>query len=218
MTLLGHLMETERADMQVDHLRMICQGLLFRIVQQSRESKNRGFVVVLTSPTQGAGVSRITNALADALNKSAGECAISLDCRNLNCDRYDLAEQMDVNRLQLENLWQVQTADGAPSSSDGNWQGMEESLAGAIEKFRSKYRYVLIDCPSLRETQDAVRLAPLADGIILVVEANRTQKDQLLYAEKTIESAKGKILGHVLNKRTYAIPDWLCRKMEAVGI
>jgi Mrp family chromosome partitioning ATPase len=131
----------------------------------------------------------------------------------LSCDRYDLPEPVEANRLQVDNLWHVDVLDSAT-----NWRGLPESLAGAIEKFRSKYRYILIDCPSLRETQDAVRLAPLADGIILVVEANRTQKDQLLYAERTIESAKGKILGHVLNKRTYVIPDWLSRKMEAIGI
>jgi Mrp family chromosome partitioning ATPase len=215
MTLMGQMLETERADMQLAHLRMICQGLLFRIVQQSKEFKNRGFVVMLTSATQGAGVSRITSALSDALNKSGGQSAISLDCRNLDCDRYDFGEPIDVNRRRGgENLWQSDT----PNDNGNNWQGLQESLAGALDKFRQKYRYVLIDCPSLRETQDAVRLAPLTDGIILVVEANRTQKEQMLYAERTIESAKGKILGYVLNKRTYVVPDWLSRKMEAIGI
>jgi Mrp family chromosome partitioning ATPase len=215
MTLLGHMLETERADMQLAHLRMICQGLLFRIVQQSRDHKNRGFVVVITSPTQGAGVSRITNALADALNKNGSQCAISLDCRNLDCDRYGFADPVDINRWrEVDSLWQAEGPDG----SGNNWNGIQESLVGALDKFRRKYPYVLIDCPSLRETQDAVRLAPMADGVILVVEANRTQKDQLLYAEKTIETAKGKILGYVLNKRTYVIPDWLSRKMEAIGI
>jgi len=213
MTLLGHMMDTERAEMQLAHLRMICQGLLFRIVQQSRECKNRGFVVVLTSPTQGSGVSRITNALADALNKTGGQCAITLDCRNMDCDRYGYAELIDINqRRSTENLWQTEMPNG------DNWHGVQESLASALDKFRQKYRYILIDCPSLRETQDAVRLSPLADGIILIVEANRTQKEQLLYAEKTIEGAKGRILGHVLNKRTYVIQDWLSRRLEAIGI
>jgi Mrp family chromosome partitioning ATPase len=215
MTLLGHMLENERADMQLAHLRMICQGLLFRIVQQSRDCKNRGFVVVLTSPTPGAGVSRITNALADALNKSGPQCAISLDCRNLDCDRYGYGDSIDINRWRsVEGLWSAEM----PHGNGNTWHGIQESLAGALDKFRQKYRFVLIDCPSLRETQDAVRLSPMADGIILVVEANRTQKDQLLYAERTIESAKGKILGYVLNKRTYVIPDWLSRKMEAIGI
>jgi Mrp family chromosome partitioning ATPase len=213
MTLLGDLMETERAEMQLAHLRMICQGLLFRIVQQSRECKNRGFVVVLTSATQGAGVSRITNALADALNKTGGQCAITLDCRNMDCDRYGYVDPIDINyRKSTENLWRTEMPTG------DNWHGIQEGLASALDNFRQKYRYVLIDCPSLRETQDAVRLSPLADGIILVVEANRTQKEQLLYAEKTIEGDKGRILGHVLNKRSYVVPDWLSRRMEAIGI
>jgi hypothetical protein len=215
MTLMGHMLENERADMQLAHLRMICQGLLFRIVQQSRESKNRGFVAVLTSPTQGAGVTRITNALADALNKTSGGCAISLDCQNLDCDRYDFPDSIEINRRRgAENLWQAERSNG----NGDNWHGIQEGLAAALESFRRKYRYVLIDCPSLRESQNAVRLSPLADGVILVVEANRTQKEQLLYAERTIEGARGKILGHVLNKRTYVIPDWLSRRMEAIGI
>jgi hypothetical protein len=213
MTLLGHMLETERADMQMAHLRMICQGLLFRIVQQSKHCKNRGFVVLLTSPTPGSGVSRITNALADALNKNSPHCAVSLDCRNLDCDRYGFADPIDVNRWRdSDALWQ-------PEATSGDaWHGLQESLAGALEKFRRKYPYVLIDCPSLRETQDAIRLSPMADGIILIVEADRTQKDQILYAERTIESAKGKLLGYVLNKRTYVIPDWLSRRMEAIGL
>lgn len=217
MTLLGHMLETERADMQLAHLRMICQGLLFRIVQQSKHCKNRGFVVLLTSPTQGSGVSRITNALADALNKNGPQYAISLDCRNLDCDRYGFTDPIDVNRWRdADSLWQQER--GGSGAGKDSWQGLQESLTGALDNFRRKYPYVLIDCPSLRETQDAVRLAPMADGVILVVEADRTQKDQILYAEKTIESAKGKILGYVLNKRTYVIPDWLSRKMEAIGL
>jgi septum formation inhibitor-activating ATPase MinD len=182
-------------------------------VQQSKHCKNRGFVVLLTSATQGSGVSRISNALADALNKNSPQCAVSLDCRNLDCDRYGLADAIDVNRWRdTDTLWLSEI------TRTDNWHGLQESLADALDKFRRKYPYVLIDCPSLRETQDAVRLAPMADGVILVVEADRTQKDQILYAERTIESAKGKILGYVLNKRTYVIPDWLSRRMEAIGL
>jgi len=77
---------------------------------------------------------------------------------------------------------------------------------------------VLVDCPSLQEAQDAVLLAPLVDGIVVVVEADRTRVEQLHNTEKTLESAKGKILGHILNKRAYVVPDWLFRRMEAAGI
>jgi hypothetical protein len=215
MTTLGSVRETERARMQIAHLRMICQGLLFRIVQQqqSRENKNRGFVVVLTSAAQGAGVSRITSVLTDSLNRAGGECAIGIDCRNMDVDRYGYVDPIEIDeRRSTDNYWR------SSRSTADSWHGVQDSLASILDRLRQQYRYILIDCPSLRETQDAVRLSPLADGIVLVVEANRTQKEQLLYAEKTIEGAKGKILGYVLNKRTYVIPDWLSRRMEAIGV
>ena len=103
-------------------------------------------------------------------------------------------------------------------SAFGNVHAARESFVISLERLRDKYQYVLVDCPSLKEAQDAVLLAPLVDGIVLVVEADRTRVEQLSDAEKTLMSAKGKILGHVLNKRAYVVPDWLCRRMEAAGI
>jgi Mrp family chromosome partitioning ATPase len=215
MSFLGQMLGTDRAEMQMAHLRMICQGLLFRIVQQSKEKKDTGFVIALTSPTPGAGVSHITTALTDALNKSGGQYALAIDCKHLNADSHDSSSSLDLERrLDLESLWQMQS----PAGSYDSWYGVQDRLDIALDNLRRKYRYILVDCPSLKESQDAIRLAPYADGVVLVVEANRTQREQLLYAERTIEGAKGRILGHVLNKRSYVIPNWLSFKMEAIGL
>jgi Mrp family chromosome partitioning ATPase len=94
----------------------------------------------------------------------------------------------------------------------------QRNLSNAVETIRRKYRYALIDCGSIKTTPNAIRLAPLVDGIILVLEANRTQTEQILYAERTLEGVNGRILGHVLNKRTYVIPEWIHRMMGHVGI
>jgi Mrp family chromosome partitioning ATPase len=77
---------------------------------------------------------------------------------------------------------------------------------------------VLVDCPSLKESTEVLSLAPLVDGVLLIVEANRTQKSQVAYLEQTIEGAGGKVLGHLLNKRTYPIPAWLFNRLERWGI
>jgi hypothetical protein len=99
-----------------------------------------------------------------------------------------------------------------------SWHHMQTGLCASLDAIRQRYRYSFIDCGSLAESQEVLRLAPLVDGVILVVEANRTQKDQIRYAERTIESVNGRILGHVLNKRTYPIPDWCHRLMVSVGL
>ena len=67
---------------------------------------------------------------------------------------------------------------------------------------------MLIDCPSLKESQDVLALAPLVDGVFLVVEANKTTKRQIAFLERTIQAAGGNSLGYLLNKRTYPIPEW----------
>jgi uncharacterized protein involved in exopolysaccharide biosynthesis len=206
--------EKEEVQLQCAQLPARYEGLLFRIVPQSGPAKSQGYVVLLTSPTSGAGVSQIIDSLANLLNRGGGQAAVALNCRHLDHDHSNLARPMNGGRQK--NTERASFTD--PLSAIGNVDAVRKSFTVSLEKLRSKYRYVLVDCPSLKEAQDAVLLAPLVDGVVLVVEADRTHREQLLYAERTIESANGKILGHVLNKRSYVVPDWLCRKMDAVGI
>jgi hypothetical protein len=200
--------------MQGTDLRLVCDGLLSRIFRRVNEENARGIVVAFTSAHPQAGVSHITNALASALDLGGDQLTMLLNGRYMSAGsgNDDIADS-EGGRVAA-NLWQRHRPDGSYDS----WHEMHSRLAVYLEKLRREYRYILIDCPSLREGEHAVILAPLVDGVVLVTEANRTQKDQFLYAERTIENAGGRILGHVLNKRTYAIPGWLHRKMEAVGI
>ncbi len=194
-------------------LGMVCEGLLSRIFQRPQQD-GRGVVVALTSAHPQAGVSHITNALAAALAQGGDDHTMLLNGRYMSAeDAGESAARLSTGGTAA-NLWQTHRPDG----SRDNWHGIQTRLANYLERLRRDYRYILIDCPSLREAEHAVVLAPLVDGVVLVVEANRTQKEQFLYADRAIKNAGGRILGHVLNKRTYVIPDWLHRKMEAFGV
>jgi len=80
------------------------------------------------------------------------------------------------------------------------------------------YRYVLLDCHSLKEKTDVLGLAPLLDGIIIVVQCNRTTTNQVYELERSIERYGGTVLGTVLNKTTYTIPAWMNSLMGRVGL
>jgi Mrp family chromosome partitioning ATPase len=194
-------------------LGMVCEGLLSRIFQRPQPD-GRGVVVALTSAHPQAGVSHITNALAAALAQGGDDHTMLLNGRYMSTEDAGESTARLSTGGTTANLWQTHRPDG----SRDNWHGIQTRLAIYLERLRRDYRYILIDCPSLREAEHAVVLAPLVDGVVLVVEANRTQKEQFLYADRAIENAGGRILGHVLNKRTYVIPDWLHRKMEAFGV
>jgi hypothetical protein len=152
--------------------------------------------------------------MAEALDPHGNEFAILLNARGTELKK-TVSEAIRARPVQTSDEF---GEDDASEPACENWQSLHTSLASYFDQLRHEYRYVLIDCPSLKDSQDAVMLAPLVDGVVLVVEANRTQKNQLLYAERMIEAARGRLLGHVLNRRSYVVPDWLHRKLEAVGI
>jgi hypothetical protein len=193
--------------MSTSSFNAVYEGLLLRIFEQAADDKDRGMVVAFTSVHSGAGVSQITRALSSRLRESDSQLSVVIDSNDLDLESAPI------------RYAPVKSAKGLlPDADRDSSRVTRKDLISSLELLRERYRYVLLDCPSLKDAAHAVRLAPLVDGVVLVIEANRTQKQQILYAERTIENARGKILGHVLNKRSYVVPQWFYRQMEAAGL
>ena len=71
-----------------------------------------------------------------------------------------------------------------------------------VAELREKFDFVIIDSPPARIAVDTMVLAPLVDSVLLLLSASETRKDQATMAKRLIESAKGKVIGCVLNKAT----------------
>lgn len=69
-------------------------------------------------------------------------------------------------------------------------------LAGAAEG----YDVVVIDSPPVLTVADTNLVAPLVDGVLIVVDASRTSRAQLAATIRTLEGAGASIVGVVLNK------------------
>lgn len=69
-----------------------------------------------------------------------------------------------------------------------------------LEQISERYEAVVIDSPPVLSVADSNLLAPMVDGIVIVVDASKTRRAQLANAVRSIESAGGQILGIVLNK------------------
>ena len=83
----------------------------------------------------------------------------------------------------------------------------------SVDALRVSFDNILIDCGPLHESSDAAVLASNVDGVVIVVEAGRSRRDQIVNAQRTIEQAGGKFLGFVLNKRRYPVPEWLYKRL-----
>ena len=67
----------------------------------------------------------------------------------------------------------------------------------------------LVDCPALFLSPSAIRACPHVDGIVLVIEDGARSKAEIQRAVSMVEAVEGRVLGAVLNKRRYLLPDWL---------
>ncbi|HHP5661872.1 CpsD/CapB family tyrosine-protein kinase [Bacillus paranthracis] len=76
-------------------------------------------------------------------------------------------------------------------------KSMQELLAQAY----SMYDLVIFDLPPILAVTDAQIMANVCDASILVVRSEATEKETALKAKGLLESAKGKLLGVVLNDR-----------------
>ena len=62
------------------------------------------------------------------------------------------------------------------------------------------YDVVIIDTPPVTVVADPMVLTPLADGVLVVVESNRTSKSMVTQAVSRLEQVSSRILGAVVNK------------------
>jgi Mrp family chromosome partitioning ATPase len=113
-------------------------------------------------------------------------------------------------RIAGGNLWLLPSG-----SSTAEAQGLfaSDRLRSRVGELRKEFDYVLIDAPAVGCNADAVVLGQMADGVVLVVEANSTRRDTARMAKETFEGANVKLLGAILNNRTFPIPEALYHKL-----
>lgn len=84
-----------------------------------------------------------------------------------------------------------------------------ETMKRRVAELRKEFEYVLIDSPPLNAYSDGVTVGQLADGLVLVLEANSTRRDAAAKIAENLRTAQIMILAAVLNKRTFPIPESL---------
>lgn len=78
-----------------------------------------------------------------------------------------------------------------------------EAKEARIAELANEFDYVLVDASA----SEAASAGRLTDGVVMVLAANATQRDAAISMRMTLEAANIPILGAVLNKRTFPIPD-----------
>src|SRR4030095_4802475 len=83
----------------------------------------------------------------------------------------------------------------------------------ALDALAVSFDNILIDCGSVKNSTDAALLGSSVDGVVIVVNAGESRRDEIMNSQRMIETAGGKFLGFVLNKRRYPVPEWLYKRL-----
>jgi Mrp family chromosome partitioning ATPase len=110
-------------------------------------------------------------------------------------------------RQVADNLWLV--SGDSPASNTG--APALEQMRACIKALGDDFAHVVISAPPIGSSSDASLLGQLADGVVLVLEANSTRRVTAKKAKEALEAANVRILGTVLNNRTFPIPEGLYR-------
>ena len=82
-----------------------------------------------------------------------------------------------------------------------------------LAELRQYFKFVLIDSPALSLGNDAIVLGQAAEGVVLVLKANSSRRDAARKTVQDLQNAGVRILGAVLNQRTFPIPEAIYEKL-----
>ena len=88
-----------------------------------------------------------------------------------------------------------------------------DDIRGWIHDLGSRFTHLVISAPPIGFYNDAAMLGQMADGVVLVLEANSTRRVTAHKSKKVLEEANVHVLGTVLNNRTFPIPEKLYRRL-----
>ena len=115
-----------------------------------------------------------------------------------------------IKATTLDNLWVITSGQPYPNPNSI----LESGYLGVLtDRLKNQWDWVLFDCPPVNSYSDSVAMVRMADGIVLVVQAEKTRWETVRSAQQRLENCGGRILGVVLNKRRFHIPDWIYERL-----
>ena len=204
--------------------------LLLASLQNGSHNLRAGAALAFASASTGDGAGKVAQLFAAELARHTARRTLVIDSKRLQGLGVEDYLQMpwNCNPTNVDNLWML------PAQRSKRRHGREDrgdcsnrsflmrvpkdgeevdTGLGAVDALRVSFDNILIDCGSVADSTDAAMLGASVDGVVVVVDAGESRRDEIINAQRMIEAAGGKFLGFVLNKRRYPVPEWLYRRL-----
>ena len=117
----------------------------------------------------------------------------------------------EVNQKTAYNNLNIITFGTTPSTRSNIFS--DSAHVDKLKAIAEEYDYVIFDGNSIMGSSDSSIMAPFFDGVVIVVECEKTRYQIVQPVIEKIQKVGGNILGVVLNKRKYYIPRMLHGKI-----
>lgn len=86
-------------------------------------------------------------------------------------------------------------------------------MLARLNELNSMFNHVLVDAPAMNGSREAVLLGAACDGVILILKAHSSRRETARGAVREFQTAKVRVLGAVLNQRTFPIPSSIYNRL-----
>jgi capsular exopolysaccharide synthesis family protein len=201
-------------------------GIMRNLVESQLPSHTSRSLLV-TSATPEEGVSTITANFAKALSDDPLLNVIVVDANPVQAIQHELfglenkAGFVEFSRgdAKLEDVIQNTQRKNLCVITSGVVAGGMFQLAGTervtafVKSLRTLYHYILFDAPPVLSYPESSVLGSHVDGVLLVVRALNTRREAVARARDTLTKSGCSIVGVVLNRYKYSIPEFIYRRV-----
>jgi capsular exopolysaccharide synthesis family protein len=183
--------------------------------------------LAVASATHGEGTTTVAAQLAISLVSDSQLTVLLVDANLRKPDlhqRFQVQQDTGLSELLLgerdldailkatamKNLFLV-TSGKSVSDPSGFFMAMD--LRKKVILPAVKFDHIVIDSPPINPYPEAAVLASHSDAAVLVIQAGQTRREIVLEAQQQMSRAGVNLIGVVLNKRKYYIPEFLYRKL-----
>lgn len=121
-------------------------------------------------------------------------------------DKIDASEALF--HIDMENLAFI--AAGSVAENPAELLGSDK-MRQFLADMKTQFDFILIDTPPIIAVTDPGIVGALVDGILMTIQAGRTQRGIVHRATELLEQSQSKIIGHVLTNIEYHLPEYIYR-------
>jgi Mrp family chromosome partitioning ATPase len=197
-------------------------SILMKISTFQTDNKIGSLCLGVTACDRKAGVSTLAHHLAVNAGSVGLNGVLVLDANHVEPSQHELFK---INRGPglVDHLVRGETIDNCLRSFNNGqislmmWGSNRVPLSavsplklyGFFSELRTRYQMIVIDMPAIRDSEYETTLPSHTDGVLLVLDGNRTKQRAVKRCIANLQQQNATILGTVLNRYQSPVPKWL---------